>query len=90
MTLEKILELQVLSAVVSRYGNVAPVRIDFVKGEMMSAVDVKVSVPGQHRVVSVSKQDLEHILDPNVLSRVSDEVLFAIYILLDEDEDEDE
>jgi hypothetical protein len=80
------LMMEIKYAFMKRYSDTIPVGLRFVEGGMaMIPFMVEVSVAGQKRLVGVTRKQEETL--PHSSQEIIDEVLFAAFLLLDEDED---
>lgn len=84
----RVLEIILLNALREKYGDPVPVSVTVRNAVVMSGAEIVVSIPGQSRTIFVAKRDLEQLASAVMSERICDEVLFAVYLLLDEDEDE--
>lgn len=85
----RILEIQVLQQVAARHGGLIPVKLRFAESAVMQGVSITAEVPGQIRTVMVTGSQLRAIGSQQVQEAIVDEVCFAIFLLLDKDEDDD-
>lgn len=89
-TTNKLLTARIVSDVLARYNNACAVKLEFEPGTVMAGLTIKCSIPGQSRTVLIDKKRLTTWMAKlEVYEEIRDEVLFAIFLLLDEDEDED-
>lgn len=82
------LEIEVVERIRSDRGGELPVRIVSRENEVMAGYVFTASVPGQTRSVTVGKNDLSlsHVA---LVEKLVDELKYAIYLLLDEDAEEE-
>lgn len=73
--------------VMKRYNGSIPARIDFVESPVFAGFSIEVKIPGQSRVVHVTPKQINNLSDTSVLEEIADDVKYALYLLLDEDED---
>lgn len=85
------LELTLRVAVSSKYNGVLPVKMNLVEDRtspMSNCFYIEVGVPGQVRRIPISVKQLQSLNDADTVDEVKDEVLFAIFLLLDEDDED--
>lgn len=87
LTSDDMFFLGVRQEIASRYNGACPVSVTVTVNEtMMSAFNVTLSVPGQTRTVQVTRKQVHMFSDPKVREEVMDEILFAVFVLLDEED----
>lgn len=87
---KSMLEIVIKTGVAQRYNGVCPVRIIVTEQTMMKNwFDVTMTIPGQSRIYSVTAKQMAALHTPEGAEAILDEVLFAIFLLLDEGDMED-
>jgi hypothetical protein len=83
-------ELAILAKLAQRYdGGVIPVRLSMYENLALYGYNIKASIPGQSREVFIPHRDIVlSMTNADILERIVEEIAFAIFLLMDEDEDD--
>lgn len=86
---ERALEIYVRSALWERYNGEMPAKVTIGRSQgMMLGLQVTVSIPGQDRVIMIPDREMMGMSLDQLQEHIRDEVLFAVFLLLDEDEED--
>lgn len=88
--------IEIQTAVAAKYNGTLPIRMELLPSDVMDRwYMVKLSIPGMDKLVPINSHSLSVIMKGSELAlaakeEIIDSVLYAIFLMLDEDEDEED